>query len=566
MFNSVRKKLLMGFSVILLVILFNTAYNIYSFMESKEHIMHVKEKAAKGLELASNMKNDIVQTRLYLADVSASKNIDELKKAEEHVAKFKENASQLSKLEESYAAEIKGLQAAFDNFYEAGRRMTDAYVKSGYEEGNKMMDEFDRLADDVYKKVEKLQQESQESMDEDLMTVEMHMGMNQNRGTIITIITILLSVIIAVILSNKIRKPINTLLDIFIDIEKGQGDLTKRIHIRSNDEIGKMAQAFNRFMDSMEIMVSNIKTHSQIVSKSSELLSEGGVETSKSIIEINEHMSKVSVDTGNIASLINNITVSISEIAASSQATAVDSQEICNTAANINTIALESREKALSAKKEMQKIEAISARTVEVTEELGKEANEIGKIIDTIKAITDQTNLLALNASIEAARAGEHGRGFGVVAEEIRKLAENNNQSAKMIEQLVENIRKMIGDTITSTADVGRNIKQGSCMVEGVYDELKRITEGIGEINERIQSIAASTEEQGASTQELSAVMDSINTSNSEISNAVAQAASSITAQTQTIGGLSDTAHSLNETAEQLMRLVNKFKIHNGNI
>jgi methyl-accepting chemotaxis protein len=385
--------------------------------------------------------------------------------------------------------------------------------------------------------------------------------MNQSRSIIITIITVILSLGIAVVLANGITKPINKLLGIFIDIEKGQGDLTKRIHIKSKDEIGKMAEAFNQFMDDMKHMVSNIKSNSAVVAKSSELMSEGGSKTTHAMTGINGHMTKVKEDTENITALINDITVSISEIAATSQTTAGDAQEICSAATNINVIAFESREKALNTKEEMKKIEGISTQTISITEKLGNEASEIGKIVDTIKAITDHTNLLALNASIEAARAGEHGRGFGVVAEEIRKLAENNNQSAKMIERLIGSVQGMIKETIISTADVGNNIKHGSRMVGSVYDELTRITEGISEIGERIQNIAASTEEQGASTEELSAVMDSINSSNMEIAKSVSEAASNISKQTVTIDGLSSTAHRLNQSAEELMGLVGKFKI-----
>ena len=186
------------------------------------------------------------------------------------------------------------------------------------------------------------------------------------------------------------------------------------------------------------------------------------------------------------------------------------------------------------------------------------------KIIDTIKAITDQTNLLALNAAIEAARAGEQGKGFAVVAEEIRKLADSNNQSAKVIENLIKNIQYMVTQTINSTSEAETNIKQGSKLVESVYIQLGSIIEGVSGINDRIQSIAASTEEQSASTEELSATMEAINDSNSQISASVQEAAASISSQTDMISQLSSTAFTLNESAEQLNSLVNKFKIRDG--
>lgn len=561
MFNSIRKKIVAGFSIILIIISATTIYNVYSFRESREHIMHIKNEAAKDLELSNSMENDIVQVRLYLADVSASKKSDDLKKAEEHAQAFKNNSSELLKVNDSLKASVDELNAAFDKFYSFGKNMTDTYVNKGNDEGNKMMDEFDGLADDAYKKVDVIQKNSQQDMDDDLKTVDEHMMINENIGITIAIIAIFLSILIAIILGNGLRKPINNLVEIFIDLEKGEGDLTRRINIKSKDEIGKMAQAFNKFMDTMERMVIHIRKNSVVVSHGSDILQKGGIQTNEGISNISSNMNKVTDDTQKISSSISTITANISEIAKTSQSTAVDAQEICTSAGEINIIAQNSGKLALDTKLEMENIEKISSNTIGITEALGKEAEEIGKIIDTIKAITDQTNLLALNAAIEAARAGENGRGFGVVAEEIRKLAESNNQSAKMIEQLVKNIQDMIIQTIKATTDTGMNIKQGSKMVESVYTELQRIAEGVLLINNRIQSIATSTEEQSASTEELSATMEDINNSNTQIASSVQEIAAGISMQVETVTGLSATASELNESAEQLNNLVNKFKL-----
>lgn len=560
MFNTIRKKLILGFSVILIVIIASTIYNLYIYNNSKTHITNIKEKEAAGFKYASEMKNNVIQVGQFLTDVSASKNTAHLKEAEEQYALYKKNSEELAGLNPGYKTQLDELNSEFNKLYSYGKEMADMYIKNGHEDGNIMMAEFDKMADSINSKVADIQKKSEASMDDSLMTIQMHMEMNQKIAIILAVATIILALLIAIVLAGSITRPINNLLEIFKDLEKGEGDLTRRISVKSKDELARMAHFFNKFMDSLENIVLNIKKNSLIVSQGSIQLSEGGMQTSEGIAMVNANMGRVAEDTQKISTAINQITVSISEIAQASQASASDAQKISVEAVNINGLAEASGKLALDTQLEMERTEEISSNTISIAEKLGNEAVEIGNIIDTIKSITDQTNLLALNAAIEAARAGEHGRGFGVVAEEIRKLAESNNHSAKTIENMVLNIQKMIKETIDATAGVGIKIKQGSKMAENVYTQLQNIIEGVSNINSRIQSIAAITEEQSASTEELSATMESINDSNTAITAAMQEVAASISTQTDTITGLSTTASDLNESAKQLNELVSKFK------
>lgn len=561
MFNTLRKKLIAGFSIILVGIIASTIYNLYVYNDNMTDIMYIKEKVVASFKYASEMKNNVAQVSQFLADVSATKSMEHLEEAEENFALYKENSRGLASLNPEYKLELDELNNEFDKLYSYGKEMVDMYIKSGYESGNKMMLEFDKMADNIYVKVDAIQKKSETFMDDSLLDIKMHQEVSRNIGVALAVAMIILALLIAIILAGGITKPINNLLEIFKDMEKGQGDLSRRINVKSKDEMARMAQSFNNFMDGMGNMVLNIKKNSTIVSQGSELLSKGGEQTADGISMINTHMGRVAEDTQKISTSINQITASISEIAQASQTSASDARQISLEAVNINRLAQESGKLALDTKLEMEKTEEISSDTIKIAEKLGNEAGEIGKIIDTIKSITDQTNLLALNAAIEAARAGEQGRGFGVVAGEIRKLAEGNNQSAKTIENMVKNIQDMIKKTMEATTGVGGSIKQGSNMVENVYTQLQYIIEGVSNITDRIQSIAAGAEEQSASTEELSATMEAINDSNTAITVAMKEVAASISTQTDTITGLSATASDLNGSAEQLNGLVSKFKL-----
>lgn len=563
MINSIRKKLILGFVVILIIMTLSTIYNLNTFYNSKHFIGHIKDQALTELKQTTDMKNEIVQTRLYLTDASMSNNMSAAEKAKKHAEQFKKIANELVSFNSDYTEAINELTMSFDKFNNYGSSMIGTYMENSHEVSAQKMDEFDKLANDAFNKIVEIQSNTQSDMENDLLEMQANMDTSFNGGVIVAVGIILLALLIAIFISKGISTPINNLLHIFNELEKGGGDLTKRIHIKSKDEIGKMAEAFNRYMDSLEQMVYKIKQNAEIVSSSSSHLNEGGEKSSEQIIMLNNHMGKLKNDSESIKYSINQVTESITEIAASAQTSAVDAQSISFAADEINSLSQDSSEHAIEVRSKMHLIKEGSNKTVFITQDLGKEADKIGNIIDTIKTITDQTNLLALNASIEAARAGEAGRGFAVVANEIRKLAENNNESAKTIEGLIGNIQVMIQQTICATADVGSSIIEGTQMVDTVVNKLESVTHGINEINEKIKSIAALTEEQGASTEELSAVMDSINTNNNEISNSIMEIASSIDVQTETIKDLSSTASELNGSASELKGLVYNFKVKN---
>ncbi|HYE09942.1 MAG TPA: HAMP domain-containing methyl-accepting chemotaxis protein [Patescibacteria group bacterium] len=561
MTSSIRKKLILGFVVILVIMTLSTIYNLNTFNNSKHFIGHIKDQALTELKLATDMKNEIIQTRLYLTDASMSNSMSAAEKAKQHAAQFKNIASEIVNFNSDYTEIINELNLSFDKFNDYGSSMIGTFMENSHDISNKKMEEFDKLANDAFNKIVEIQNNTQNDLDNDLLEMQANMDTSFNSGIVVAIGIIILSFIIAIIISKGISRPINSLLLIFNELEKGGGDLTKRINIKSKDEMGEMAKAFNKFMDSLEQMVYKIKQNAEIVSYSSNYLSEGSKKTSEQITMLNNHMDHVKSDSANIKYSINQITESILEIAASSQTSAVDAQSISSAAGDINALSQASSKNALEVRNKMHLIQEGSNKTVSITQNLGKEADKIGKIIDTIKAITDQTNLLALNASIEAARAGEAGKGFAVVANEIRNLAENNNESAKTIEGLIFNIQSMIQQTISATADVGSSIIEGTQMVDTVVNKLESVSQGINEINNKIQSIAVLTEEQGASTEELSAVMESINTSNNEISSAILDIATNIDVQTDTIKTLSTTASELNESAAELKGLVYNFKV-----
>ncbi|WHH61625.1 methyl-accepting chemotaxis protein [Petroclostridium sp. X23] len=192
-------------------------------------------------------------------------------------------------------------------------------------------------------------------------------------------------------LASSITKPINNFLEISKDLEKGQGDLTRRINVKSKDELAKMAQSFNKFMDSMENIVLYIKKNSSIVLQGSEQLNEGSVKTAGGISMINTHMGRVAKDTQKISTSINNIAANISEIAQASQASASDAREASLEAYNINKLAQASGKLSLTAA--MQEVAASISIQTDIIEGLSTTASVLNESAEQLNGLVSELRL-----------------------------------------------------------------------------------------------------------------------------------------------------------------------------
>lgn len=558
---KIKHKLGIAFSVILITFFINILGNMTTIDHNKHNVVRVREVTYKQVEYAASVNEAVIQVQQFLSDASATKEEDSFTDAEKYKNKFKDSINKLEQVDPSMKDQIEKINSDFDKFYELGVKMAHVYIDQGPEKGNVLMEQFDPMAIALSTEINNFSNGRKKAMDTDLVDITNKMNVSLSASLILGGISLVLAIFIILKLSKAITNPINSMLFILKDLEMGEGDLTKRIGIKSKDEIAAMASSFNNFMDRLTGMVKNIKDNSVFVSQSSENLNGNVTKIEAGAIEIDDSIIKVKNDIENITNSVEEVTSTVDSIAQVSYAAAEGTQEIAVMSEQINDIAIQGEKMALKAKQEMEKTQKVSSNTIDLNKKLGIKAEEIEKIVDTIKQITDQTNLLALNASIEAARAGEHGRGFSVVAEEIRQLADNNISSTKMISELVISIQDIITDTINSTMESGENIKQGTVMVEEVHSQLQKIVDRINNINNKIENIASASEEQSASTEELAATMDSINESNSQIALAVSKIANNVNVQTETISQTNEMSSKLSGLAENLNSLVNKFKI-----
>lgn len=350
---------------------------------------------------------------------------------------------------------------------------------------------------------------------------------------ITTIVVAGLFIIMGIFLANGIARPIRAIAERFADLGKGDGDLSQRIEIKGQDEIGQLSEGFNGFIEKIH------QSMKEVASTSSALQSAADGVSSKSHTTYNN--SQIQRDqTIQVVAAINQMGATISEIA-SNAATAAEtaSQASDNTQDGQNVVS--------KAKEAISRLAVDIENTGQVVEQLASTTQEIGSILDVIRDISEQTNLLALNAAIEAARAGEQGRGFAVVADEVRNLASRTADSTEEIQKMINQLQGDAKDAV-SAMEAGKSVTgEGVSASDEAVQVLVRISERIHDISDRNTQVATATEEQ-------STVVHTINQNIEEI-NAINEVT------TGTAEELAAASSELKELSERLDRMVGSFKL-----
>lgn len=376
---------------------------------------------------------------------------------------------------------------------------------------------------------------------------------------IISLVSSLFAIVIGYMIVNFLTKPMKELVQA---MEKAEaGDITVQVTPGSKDEVGQLTHMFNEMIREFRNMLRQVNEVSQQVAASSEQLTASANESTRASEQISEASQEIASGSEGQMESVRLTTEALHRMGENIKEIADKIHTVKKDSSIVVTYAREGENSLKKVGFEMNDISQKVSDTETQIRELGNRSEAIKGIIGTIRQISEQTNLLALNAAIEAARAGEQGKSFAVVAQEIRKLAEQSGKSASEIATLISDIHTKIGTAVASMGESSQAVSEGRSVVGEAGQAFSTILKAIADLNQQIEAVTASSEIISQGTEDIVRQGDEISRLASTAAADTQEVAAASQEQTATMEEINAASEMLAKMAEELQTHVSRFKI-----
>lgn len=460
---------------------------------------YIAETSIPILNSAHELKLAVVQVQQWLTDISATRGLDGLNdgydEAEKNARKFRELITALQRHDPQNASQYRSMSAAFDDYYAVGKRMAQAYVEQGPEGGNKMMGEFDKVAVTLAQQVDPTLKAIRDGSDRLLQQQVRDIAGLRN----VVLISLLAMAGLAAFTFYTMIRAISMLPQVVTELQHiANGDLSERPCIKHNgDEIGDLCIG-------MENMKGRLRDVMLLISSTSSQLA-GAAEQMTAVSEqtlqaINRQQSE-----------INQVATAMSEMSATAHEVAENASRTSESAREADAEAQQGQGVVRQSVNGINNLAQNVKQASDVIHRLDQDSEQIGSILDVIRGIAEQTNLLALNAAIEAARAGEQGRGFAVVADEVRTLAQRTQKSTQEIQGMIEQLQDGARNAVQVMEQGRQRTDESVEQTNRAGSSLDVITTAVSKITDMNLQIASAAHEQSMVAEEMTRNVTQIN-------------------------------------------------------
>lgn len=373
--------------------------------------------------------------------------------------------------------------------------------------------------------------------------------------------SIVIAILLALILSIRITRPIKLLNNAMSGLASNSGDLTQTINVRTGDELESLASSTNQVLANISEIIRTIRSTSAAIDNNTAEINLAIKSSSEAATQISEAMNEIASGAEEQLHDISNSSVQLNNVSDVINSLEENSEKIgfsLSSASEFTTECIKSVNDLLS---QTSGNSEVIKKASEISKDLENYSSEAVKIIGVISQISDQTNMLALNAAIEAARAGEQGKGFAVVAEEIRHLSESTSASARQISQYIEQIRMQSGETSSTLNNVVNSVLEQTDSIHRTTSSLSRINEVMESIKLTLGEVSSSVRNIFENKQSIIAMNDGIQKSSETMASSTTEVTSSQEEQQAIIDSVSERIGILNSMSKELESTVNRFRI-----